>query len=705
MSVVGTRKIVFENFRNLGVYGSEQAETRLDLGVIRTDGLGGLLCLIGANNEGKSNVLEGIAEWGEGKLADRDRPDFGVETGEPKVRLEYSIKTKNPTKEEIQKAREELFKKTFIFTFSPHAKEMAHDRLKFVTHDSDKAYQEAFCEPVEVVYGANDKGEAIFIQLSEKFGGLIFTCIIDKSFCVRVNNKDVNDKNDKKREIVTEHIRQTGIKVKVIEPHDRYQYQDSGDYGDLSDLRKLLELLGSFALEEEQSLPKEKMAIFKKELSLSGWTQADKIPQGIGTDFPKVFFYREQKLKDQDLKITYREMEQSAFFQMLFKILDTQLLEKVKTAYEKSKEGSKNALKQIKMDIRKLVSKKINDPFNKLYRFYEQEQTYTFDVDLESSGYMEFCIYKDETIVSLSHQSTGFQKFFHFFFNFLYKDEIGEGDIVLIDEPENSLSVPAQREFRSFLRDFGRKQGIIFIVSTHSPFMLDMDHLDEVRMIVRNTKRESKGSWIANNFSTLNYGQVDTLKKLCEALGISKISLKDEQVIFVEGIMDYNIFSAYQQTYTKDKPFTFLPIGGLGQDDGKEREVKIKALVHFIKEMDIHHPLLLVDGDQAGEEIKKEAQKQGVVAITLKEALGRSEQKITLESLFDLEDRQKFGFQDCKKLGVAGVVSSAFKSVLELQLESMPKNLDTLLAKDTQDNLNALFTFLEDRLNSPLAKS
>ncbi len=50
MGIARARKIAFENFRNLGVYGSKKSETRLDLGVI---GTGGLICLIGANNEGK----------------------------------------------------------------------------------------------------------------------------------------------------------------------------------------------------------------------------------------------------------------------------------------------------------------------------------------------------------------------------------------------------------------------------------------------------------------------------------------------------------------------------------------------------------------------------------------------------------------------------------------------------------------------------
>ena len=60
------------------------------------------------------------------------------------------------------------------------------------------------------------------------------------------------------------------------------------------------------------------------------------------------------------------------------------------------------------------------------------------------------------------------KKFFNLFFNFLYRDDRKNGDIVLIDELENSLSIPAQKEIRKFLKEFGEKNNILFIVSTHS---------------------------------------------------------------------------------------------------------------------------------------------------------------------------------------------------------------------------------------------
>lgn len=333
--------------------------------------------------------------------------------------------------------------------------------------------------------------------------------------------------------------------------------------------------------------------------------------------------------------------------------------------------------------------------FSAMYQYAEKADKYSFRLRV-TGDHMVFCIFKNNEPAILDLQSTGFQKFFHLFFNFLHRDDISRGDIVLIDEPENSLSIPVQRELRSFLKDFGRKHGITFIISTHSPFMLSMDHLDEVRMVVKNSK--AKGSWIVNDFSTLDSREADTLKNICEHLGISKPNLADERVVFVEGIMDYNIFGACQRIHSGGKSkFTFLPIGGLGKQEGggepfnKERQEKIQKLCDLAKDLGICEPLLLVDADEAGMAVQKGAKEQSakdnpecrVHVITLKDV---SAKNTTLESLFSQEDRDKFGLTDCKKLNMAAVVSSALKNDPELKEKLSP---------ETKKNFGALFGFLE----------
>lgn len=55
-----------------------------------------------------------------------------------------------------------------------------------------------------------------------------------------------------------------------------------------------------------------------------------------------------------------------------------------------------------------------------------------------------------------------------------FTEEIREGALYLLDEPENSLSPRFQLELRQFLADSVRFYGCQFIIATHSPFLLSL---------------------------------------------------------------------------------------------------------------------------------------------------------------------------------------------------------------------------------------
>lgn len=54
-----------------------------------------------------------------------------------------------------------------------------------------------------------------------------------------------------------------------------------------------------------------------------------------------------------------------------------------------------------------------------------------------------------------------------------FTEKIGDNGLYLLDEPENSLSPKRQMELVSFLEESARFFGCQFIISTHSPFLLD----------------------------------------------------------------------------------------------------------------------------------------------------------------------------------------------------------------------------------------
>ncbi len=102
---------------------------------------------------------------------------------------------------------------------------------------------------------------------------------------------------------------------------------------------------------------------------------------------------------------------------------------------------------------------------------------------------------QNEPII-LSQQSTGFQWAFNFMFGFLYNVgsnfSFNKNIIYVMDEPATHLSVPARKEFRKFLKEYAHKNHVTFVVATHDPFLVDTDHLDEIRII----EKETEGSVI-----------------------------------------------------------------------------------------------------------------------------------------------------------------------------------------------------------------
>ncbi|BAO97837.1 ATP-dependent OLD family endonuclease [Helicobacter pylori NY40] len=210
---------------------------------------------------------------------------------------------------------------------------------------------------------------------------------------------------------------------------------------------------------------------------------------------------------------------------------------------------------------------------------------------------------QNEPII-LSQQSTGFQWAFNFMFGFLYNVgsdfSLNKNIIYVMDEPATHLSVPARKEFRKFLKEYAHKNHVTFVVATHDPFLVDTDHLDEIRIV----EKETEGSVIKNHFNyPLNNASKDsdTLDKIKRSLGVDQHVFHNPQkhrIIFIEGITDYCYLSAFKLYFNereyKDNPipFTFLPISGL-KNNPNDMEETIKKLC----ELD-NHPIVLTDDDR-----------------------------------------------------------------------------------------------------------
>ena len=395
---------------------------------------------------------------------------------------------------------------------------------------------------------------------------------------------------------------------------------------------------------------------------------------------PNILYYKEEKLKDDDLITTPKNIKNSKFFNALFKAIGKNI-STIETAYEKAKKapGHKNQYQNtINQNLKDIVSKK----FNELYFQDLNTQEYNFYITLEKDQ-IYLSMEKNGNIILLEQQSVGFKWFFNFFFNFLHSNELNPGDIILMDEPEIHLSIPGRRDLRNFIKNFARNHGVTFITTTHNPSFIDVDYLDELRIV--RFKKDKIGVEIQNDFSAIGEDEVDTLNEIVDSFGVLHrdiITNPNNKVIFVEGLIDYNYLTAFKKLKeakeNKKINLVFLPIHGLGKDNA-EMNNKLKQLVQF------REAVILTDSDERANLFKKASEsntlmKEKLTVFKLEEACQSFRE---IESLFSYNDKERYREMIQNK---SGSLSSLFKNNI------LKRELD----EQTINNFNKLLDYLSE---------
>lgn len=289
--------------------------------------------------------------------------------------------------------------------------------------------------------------------------------------------------------------------------------------------------------------------------------------------------------------------------------------------------------KQIENEINKLLETTISKKFNELYK---SNNEYTFKISLDEY-FIKIYFETKNGLTNLENESEGFNWFFSLFFNTINNNELKKGDIIIIDEPEQHLSVPLIKDLRNFLKRFAKDNGVTIITSIQIPYFADINYLDELKIVER--KQDSIGVKIENDFSA-TYGKVDTLEKIVNAFGVKHIDItRDTKIIYVEGITDYNYFTAFkilmEHIENKESNIAFMPINGVGRPNDEKRK---KNIIDSLCQLSAH-PILLIDGDDSADQFRKLAENTNLKITQIKDI---DSDFITIEDLFDDEDKQKY---------------------------------------------------------------
>ncbi len=645
------RALRFEAFRNIG-FEKENGELKpkserfVFSNSLNKGEIGNLVIVIGANNSGKSNVLDGLNIYGQNSISERDITDLSFEEScrNPKLKLssktdsgeEYAIEIDKNKTTTISFPENEIEEKISLNI----TKENIYEEL-IDLYDEAQSYLDD--NPFEEILESN------FSEFSNDDYDIDEKCTEEAGKFADVQILTIAQKVFEQLKTIKAN-RSNAVSYRR-NSYDNFisQIENNVFYTDFLENNK-----------EKDDATHKFDSNFKSE---------------FGYKFKgNILYYTEKKFSNSSLKTDYENIAASDFLCRVLNVIRVEVstIQNAHTNFQK--QNNKGVLTQLEKTLNKKLQK-VSEDFNKLY--YLDDSPYSFSISLESDK-IYFSIFRGEQSLSLDYQSAGFKWFFNLYFGLLYTTELNSGDIIIMDEPAMNIHPKGQKEVRAFLKDFAIRNDITIVLATHSPFLIDLDYLDELRIVQNKDNITS----IENHFSAVNENDPDSLLPVKEALTVENhiIMNPDNDLIFVEGITDYNYLTALKKVLGKDDIY-FLPINGVGTTDKARKDVSERLL-----KIRKNNPTLLVDNDKAGQSMKDVNKDSDLKIISLDEVDSNFK---TIESLFSQDDLQKFKLADTKgNFNKHASTSALFKTKVIKE--------PTLLSDATKENFKKLFERLSD---------
>ena len=205
--------------------------------------------------------------------------------------------------------------------------------------------------------------------------------------------------------------------------------------------------------------------------------------------------------------------------------------------------------------------------------------------------------------IELEGRSTGLQWFLSFYLIFLVESADSHEDaILLLDEPGLSLHPLAQRDLSDFFENLAQTNQLMY--TTHSPFLVDPDHLDRVKAVYVNDDGTTAVS--ANlRAGESNSAQSKSIYPVFAALGlsVSDTLLQGCQAVVVEGPSDQHYLSAIKNyligkgLIMPKREILFVPAGGIRG---------VSAVVSILSGKNEALPHIVLDSDSSGQGLAKQ---------------------------------------------------------------------------------------------------
>jgi hypothetical protein len=268
---------------------------------------------------------------------------------------------------------------------------------------------------------------------------------------------------------------------------------------------------------------------------------------------------------------------------------------------------------------------------NQLAEHWSQRR---YQVRFEADGYHLIAFVSDEVqpaLVPLNERSKGFQWFFSFDVTFLYETNATfKNAIILLDEPGLHLHAAAQRDLLKRIREYAKGNQLIY--TTHMPFMIDMERLDNIRVCSEN---KDHGTKVSPDFYTADEHARFPLQAAL-GLSISQSLFIGPFNLVVEGVTDFWLLSTMAAILRSegrpslDERIVITPSGGATK----------AAYVGTMLQGQQLNVVVLLDSDPEGQRVADGLIKQWIMkdrhVLLLGQLLGRTDEA-TIEDLFPVD--------------------------------------------------------------------
>lgn len=292
---------------------------------------------------------------------------------------------------------------------------------------------------------------------------------------------------------------------------------------------------------------------------------------------------------------------------LLFKIakIDKTAIADLSTAIADEDEGLANGLLQ---QINQRLAAELNFP-----KWWVQDRDFRLTVSARDDDLVFTISDRTHTEYSFAERSNGLKYFLSYYIQYLAHESPEDGwEILLMDEPDAYLSSQGQQDllkiFSSFALPDAGKTPIQVVYVTHSPFLIDRNHGERIRVLEKGT--DDEGTRVVNDASKNHY---EPLRSSFGAF-VGETTFIGNCNLMVEGLAD-QVLLAGCTTYLRalDVPkintldlnrITIVPAGSASH---------IPYLVYLARGRDIEQPsvIVLLDSDKSGLQAQKDLRKGG----------------------------------------------------------------------------------------------